>query len=141
MKIGLYSELARGKIVNARRKIASLGIGTSATELRNFRKLINDRENKSLKELDTLGDFYSLSEFRDLVFHVHEHRFTLLQIKDCLAQLGLKFCGFENTEILPNFRDFHGEEVDICDLVLWHEFEESHPDTFVAMYQFWCQKI
>jgi 2-polyprenyl-3-methyl-5-hydroxy-6-metoxy-1,4-benzoquinol methylase len=141
MKIGLYSELARGEIVNARRKIASVGKGTSANEIKQFRKSITDSEDRNLKRLDTLGDFYSLSEFRDLVFHVQEHRFTLPQIKDCLDELGLKFCGFENAEALSKFREFYGEGVDICDLLLWHEFEENHPDTFVTMYQFWCQKI
>ena len=78
-----------------------------------------------------------MSEFRDLIFHVQEHRFTLPQIKSCLNELGLKFCGFEVQDIDSRFREFHGEASDICDLVLWHEFEESHPDTFKGMYQFW----
>ena len=30
-------------------------------------------------------DFYSLSMFRDLLFHVKEHRFTLSIIKNCLS--------------------------------------------------------
>tara|TARA_B110000208_G_C11778762_1_gene433019 strand:- start:111 stop:2345 length:2235 start_codon:yes stop_codon:yes gene_type:complete len=141
MKIGLYSELARGEIVNARREIASLGIGTSATEIRNFRKSIIESENKRLQKLYVLGDFYSLSEFRDLVFHVQEHRFTLPQIKNCLYEMGLKFCGFEHKELNSNFREFHGEEVDMCDLALWHEFEENYPDSFIGMYQFWCQRL
>ena len=38
MKIGLYSELARKEVVIAREKISSCSIGTSITEIRNFRK-------------------------------------------------------------------------------------------------------
>ena len=38
MKIGLYSELARQHIVEVRAEIASLGLGTSETEIRNFRE-------------------------------------------------------------------------------------------------------
>jgi len=140
MCIGLYSELARSQIVKARREIASLGIGTSATEIRNFRELLRLSESEDTKRLKTISDFFSLSEFRDLVFHVQEHRFTLPQIKNCLNELGLKFCGFENTELVSNFREFHGNEADIYDLELWHQFEESNPEAFIGMYQFWCQK-
>lgn len=25
-------------------------------------------------------------------------------------------------------------------LIAWHAFEQSHPDTFINMYQFWTQK-
>ena len=141
MKIGLYSELARSQIVKARREIASLGIGTSATEIRNYRESLRVSESKDKKRLKIFGDFFSLSEFRDLIFHVQEHRFTLLQIKSCLNELGLNFCGFADKDTDYRFREFHGEGSDICDLVLWHEFEESHPDTFKGMYQFWCQKL
>ena len=141
MKIGLYSELARHHIVEARKKIASLGLGTSATEIRNFRALSRESEIHDVKQLSTFSDFFSLSEFRDLVFHVQEHRFTLPQIKNCLDELGLKFCGFENNDVISNFRELHRNEADIYDLELWHEFEESNPSTFAAMYQFWCQKL
>jgi len=78
---------------------------------------------------------------RDLIFHVQEHRFTLPQIKKCLDELGLKFCGFENKDAISNFRKLHGEEADIYDLALWHQCEESNPRAFAAMYQFWCQKL
>jgi len=141
MKIGLYSKLARSQIVKARREIASLGIGTSATEIRNFRELLRLSESEDTKRFKTISDFFSLSEFRDLVFHVQEHRFTLPQIKNCLNELGLKFCGFEDKDIVSRFKKFHGEEVDICDLVLWHQFEKGNPQAFAGMYQFWSQKI
>jgi len=72
---------------------------------------------------------------------VQEHRFTLPQVKNCLDELELKFCGFENKDAISNFEEFHGGKVDICDLGLWHQLEQSHPNTFVAMYQFWCQKL
>ncbi len=140
MKIGLYSVLARSQIVEARREIASLGIGTSETEIRNFRESLRLSESEEIKRLKTFSDFFSLSEFRDLVFHVREHRFTLPQIKNCLDELGLSFCGFENTELISNFGEFYGNEADIYDLELWHRYEERSPRAFSEMYQFWCQK-
>jgi 2-polyprenyl-3-methyl-5-hydroxy-6-metoxy-1,4-benzoquinol methylase len=141
MMIGLYSELARSQIVKARREIASLGIGTSATEIRNFRGSSSVFESNDQKRLNTFIDFFSLSEFRDLIFHVQEHRFTLPQIKNCLDELGLKFCGFENKDAISNFRKLHGEEADIYDLAMWHQHEKSNPQAFAGMYQFWCQKL
>jgi hypothetical protein len=103
--------------------------------------LSRESEIHDVKQLSTSSDFFSLSEFRDLVFHVQEHRFTLPQIKNCLNELGIKFCGFEDKDIVSRFKKFHGEEVDICDLVLWHQFEERNPQAFAGMYQFWCQKL
>ena len=41
---------------------------------------------------------------RDLLFHVQEHRFTIPKIKDCLAQLGLTFCGFEADKKVQKFK-------------------------------------
>ena len=140
MKLGLYSELARQQIVGVRKKIAFLGLGTSATEIRDFRELLAESEIYDGKQLVTSSDFFSLSDFRDLVFHVQEHRFTLPQIKKCLDELGLKFCGFENKEVISNFKELHGKEADIYDLELWHQYEEKKPRAFSRMYQFWCQK-
>ena len=81
-----------------------------------------------------------ISSLRDLVFHAKEHRFTLPQIKNCLEELGLKFCGFENNDAVLQFQKLYGQQADIYDLLLWHQYEESHPRTFAGMYQFWCQK-
>jgi len=140
MRVGLYSELARQPIVEARKEIASLGLGTSKDDMRKFRQSLAESHATNHQLLTTSSDFFSLSTLRDLIFHVQEHRFTLPQIKNYLNELGLKFCGFENQDIVSRFKEFHGEEVDICDLVLWHEFEESNPRAFTSMYQFWCQK-
>jgi hypothetical protein len=78
---------------------------------------------------------------RDLIFHVQENRFTLPNIEKCLDELGLKFCGFENKDIISNFRKLYGEEADIYDIALWHQYEKSNPQAFIGMYQFWCQKL
>ena len=141
MKIGLYSELARRHIVMTREEIATQGIGSSESEIRTFRNSIVDSHEEHHQQLAGFGDFFGLSQFRDLVFHVQEHRFTLPKIHKSLDELGLKFCGFENTDIVKQFKLFFGGETDACDLSLWHQFEESHPAAFAGMYQFWCQKI
>jgi SAM-dependent methyltransferase len=141
MKIGLYSELARRHIVEVRKDIALLKVGTSGSDIRGYRQRLADSDDENHQLLTTSGDFFSLSTLRDLIFHVQEHRFTLPQIQNCLDELGLKFCGFENTDAISNFREFHGKEVDIYELEIWHQYEERNPQTFAGMYQFWCQKL
>ena len=86
-------------------------------------------------------DFYSLSMLRDLIFHFQEHCFTIPQIKNCLDELGLKFCGFVNEDTISIFRKYFGKKSDIYDLELWNQLEEINPKTFFEMYQFWCQKL
>ena len=141
MKIGLYSELARQNIAEVRKKIKLLNMGTSEAEIRKFRQSLIESQDENHQRLTTSNDFFSLSMLRDLIFHVQEHCFTLPQIKKCLDKLGLKFCGFEDKDIISYFRKFHEKEVDIYDLALWHQYEENNPQTFGGMYQFWCQKL
>ena len=141
MRIGLYSELARQEIVKIRKEIALKKVGTSDSEIREYRQTLADSNDKNHQQLTKSSDFYSLSTLRDLIFHVQEHRFTIPQIKNCLEELGLKFCGFINKEAISNFRKFHGEDTDIYDLDQWNQFEQSNPRIFAEMYQFWCQKI
>ena len=141
MKIGLYSELARHHIVEVRKEITVRKVGTSEADIRKFRRALAESHDENHQLLTTSPDFFTLSTLRDLIFHVQEHRFTLPQIKNCLDQLGLKFCGFEVQDAISNFRKLHGKEADIYDLALWHEYEESNPKAFAGMYQFWCQKL
>lgn len=141
MKIGLYSELARSDIVSVRKEIAAMNVGTSNAEMRAFRQAVATSNEKDHRRLAERADFHSLSNLRDLIFHVQEHRFTLPQIAKCLEELGLVFSGFENRFFVSDFRAHYGCDSDIYDLELWDRFEEGNPGTFAGMYQFWCQKI
>jgi 2-polyprenyl-3-methyl-5-hydroxy-6-metoxy-1,4-benzoquinol methylase len=141
MKIGLYSELARRHIVKTRGEIATRGIGTSDAEIRQFRQSLVESHDEEHQLFRGSLDFFSLSMLRDLIFHVQEHRFTLPQIQRCLDALGLKFCGFEDKEIVRRFKRSFGKDSDASDLSLWHQFEEDNPRIFRGMYQFWCQRI
>lgn len=141
MRISLYSELARRRIVLAHQKIQELQIGCSNKDIKTFRDIIfSQPSNSPLAELAQSDDFYSLSGCRDLLFHVQEHRFTLLQLKDIIAELELTLIGFD----VPAWarQQFHQRYAnsDSLDLTKWHEFEVNHPDTFVGMYQLWLQK-
>tara|TARA_Y100000589_G_scaffold19324_1_gene16109 strand:- start:347 stop:2719 length:2373 start_codon:yes stop_codon:yes gene_type:complete len=142
MRIGLYSKLARHHIVKVRDEINQLGIGSSNAEMKYFRDEIlrSDKEHHRMI-CNVFDDIYSLSMFRDLLFHVQEHRFTIPDIKVYLEELGLKFCGFENRGIVSHFKLTNTEKDDPYDLDKWHLYELDNPNAFTGMYQFWCQKI
>lgn len=144
MRIGLYSEIARKSIVLARELIKNEGLENTAEDIRMFRyEILNSDSEKfrSLRELVQINDFFTTSECRDLLFHVQEHRFTLLQIEDILQELGLTFIGFEfpDNHVKDSFKHQfpEGSEYSLTD---WHRFELDNPTSFLGMYQFWLQK-
>ena len=99
MKIGSYIELARQHIVKMRQEISKAGIGSSDVAMKSFRNSIMKSDMVHHKLIKTFGDFYSLSSLKDLLFHVQEHRFTIPQLKEYVDKLGLKFCGFETSNV------------------------------------------
>lgn len=141
MRIGLCSELGRQHIVEMRKEIRKSGSGSSESAMKSFRlKITNSLKEYHLKILNS-SDFYSLSSFRDLLLHVQEHRFTIPKLNACLAKLDLKFCDFDNPQIVQGFRQSYTGTDDPYDLEKWQIYEENNPETFIDMYQFWCQKI
>ena len=141
MRIGLYSEIARQDIIQMHKEIKKDGVETSNWDMKAFRNHLLDSKDKHHMQIKKRSSFYSLSEFRDLLFHVCEHRFSIPQIKDYLSQLGLRFCGFEEMEIVEEFMKLYTKKSDIYNLSKWDLYERAHPKTFRGMYQFWCQKI
>lgn len=141
MKIGLYSELARRDIVKTRAEISAKKISASANAIRKFRQdLVNSTELHH-QSLFLSNDFYSLSNIRDLLFHVKEHRFSISDLREILPALGLYFCGFEDIRVVKEFKKYYPNEDSEYDLSKWQCFENDFPKVFAGMYQFWCQKI
>jgi tetratricopeptide (TPR) repeat protein/SAM-dependent methyltransferase len=142
MRVSFYSEIARGNIIAARREITKSGYGDTADEIRAFRqKLMSMDPATSIYKVTQANDFFSLSECRDLLFHVLERNFTLEQIGQFISENGLVFLGLE----LPIFikqlyaQQFPNDKAG-NDLNSWKEFEILNPDTFIGMYNFWIQK-
>ena len=141
MRIGLYSHIARQPIVKIRKEIAGTKLKFNNEDIKKFRQTIikSDEEDHAL--LKRSEDFYNLSGFRDLLFHVQEHSFSLPQIQKILLQLELNFCGFENRFIKDKFiSDSKNQKLE-NDLDIWHKFEVKNPRIFAGMYVFWCQRL
>jgi SAM-dependent methyltransferase len=142
MCIGLYSDLARRVIVEARERILARGYRATAEDIGRLRQDII-REAEQWKMLIGMRDFYSMSGCRDLLFNVMEHRFTLPQIAAFLNDNDLSFLGFEpfdDPTVIPSFRKQFPDAADEANLDHWNRFETDHPETFWGMYVFTVRK-
>lgn len=140
MHIGLYSSIARQAINVARESFAKQERKFSAVDARRLRtEIFNLPADEQLQKVCQFSDFYSMSEFRDLLFHVQEHQFSLPQIAAILKDLGFTFLGFETQSRNAYLKRFPDDPAAV-NLGNWHTFETGNPATFAQMYQFWIQK-
>lgn len=142
MNVGLYSDLARQNVVAARDFIATKGYPESVEGIRACREaMFATTEDAPWKSVCMWADFYSTSACRDLIFHVHEHRFTIPRIKRFLTENNLVFLGFSfEASTLSKYWEHFPEDQSANDLDKWDIFENKFPETFAGMYQFWIQK-
>lgn len=142
MKIGLYSRYARRVINAARDRIRELGLAATPDGIRRFRDEVLAGGARGLfAELLHSEDFYSLSGCRDLLFHVCEHQFTWPEVARALDTLELRLIGIEVSDpsIARRYRSEHPDDPKCTDLDGWDRFEQAHPESFAALYVFWCQ--
>ena len=107
MRVGLYSELGRPGVIAGRALVAERGFSADPAGIRQFREtLIAGNFGPPLGDLIAKArDFFTVSELRDLVFHVREHRMTIPQIANFLRDNKLQFLGFElDPESAHNYR-------------------------------------
>ncbi len=140
MRIGLYSEKARGAILAAQEFTQSLNLPPTADGIRRCRHAIGELpDGHEVRKVMAYADFSTLDGCRDMLMHVQEHQFTLPRIEMCLDQLGLRFLGMECTTPVRNrFREMFPAADAETNLAAWHEFEDAWPDTFISMYSLWC---
>lgn len=142
MRLGFYSEVARRDVVRARAFIAGQGYGQTAEDIRQCRQeLMNFDASAGFGAIVKLGDFFSISACRDLLFHVQEHRMTLAGIEPFLRDNALQFLGFQlEAPVREAYRLRFPDDRAATNLGHWQVFEGENPDTFIGMYQFWVQK-
>ncbi len=142
LKLGLYSELARKDIVEARNYIANKKLQANEDNIREFRETIFSGETPELNSLTKSTDFYTLSSCRDLCFHAQEHRFNINQLQETLKSNKLKFLGFLLQQPVKSlYKRYFPEDQTQTNLQNWAKFEEKYPNTFAGMYQFWVCKM
>ena len=143
IKIGLYSAKARAPVIAARRRIAALGLTAAADDIRRFRQMaLQARDDRVLADLVEFGDFFTLSNCRDLLFHVHEQNVSLAAMRELLARTGLDFLGFESADagLAEDYRRRFPEDTAMNDLRRWEAVEAENPAVFTGLYQCWCAR-
>jgi len=141
MKIGLYSERGRQHIVKGQEWVKTSGLPPTEEGIRAFREHVFACDPSDLlKPLADLYVFYSMSNLRDLVFHIKEHRFTCLDLQSMLEQMNMRFLGFHGLppEIKPEYLKRFPHDAAMTNLENWDKWEQEHPFTFASMYVFWC---
>ena len=101
---------------------------------------MREKENDLLKKIPQRLDFYSTSGIRDLLFHVKEHRFTLLQLSEIISKFSLEFLGFSDSDIKKKYSNFNSKDKKNILLQDWHKFELENQNVFLRMYNFWVKK-
>ena len=143
MRIGLYSKRARGRWETLRDPIPGEMDPLEAAELLRARRgaLLSNPPTGPESVVLQIADFYSLSGCRDLLYHTSEMQFSPLEIAAALETLELDFLGFDalSDETTRRYRNRFPQPGTALDLAKWDAFESDNPDTFIAMYQFWCQ--
>ncbi|MGY0560941.1 methyltransferase domain-containing protein [Luteimonas sp. A277] len=142
MRLALYSEHARQSVAACRRYIAERGYRSTPEDIRRCRaELMSLEPGDPRREAMKFTDFYSMSECRDLLFHVQEHRFNLPDLRILLQRMSLDFLGFElQPGDLDGFRRRFPDPADRSDLLAWDAHERQNPDLFAGMYVFWVRK-
>lgn len=144
MMIGLYSEIARRPVVAAREYISQQGIDNTAEGIRELRKHIRGLpQDHMMRGVMDNQDFYSLSECRDLLFHVQEQRYTASDLEKCIDELGLEFLGFQGPptpSVIQHYKSKFPDDPHAVNLRNWHKYELDNPHIFKGMYQFWLRK-
>lgn len=142
--IGLYSELGRRGVVEARAHIAARGYPATPEGIRDLRHDLMTRPRPPELEVvvSPASDFWTTSDCRDLVFHVNEHRFTLPQLGQMLEAAGLEFLGlqFGHAADRTRFLAEHPAPGAIQEVATLHRHELDHPEVFGDTYRIWARR-
>jgi hypothetical protein len=127
--------LAHRHIRATREYLIEHGYGRTAGDIRRARQeLMAFAPGTPQQKVTVAADFYSLSECRDLLFHVQEHQHRLPEIAEFISTHDLEFIGFESGAVLVH--QYHvrfPQDPARTDLGNWHLFETENPDIFLSI--------
>ncbi len=141
MHIGLYSALARETIRKGQKYVVEKSYQPTPEGIRSFRTdVLALPSDHSLKGLSEITDFYSLSDCRDLIFHVQEKNYTIPELQGILDELDLAFLGWRmnKPDVQQAYKIRYPGDTAMTNLSYWDELEKENPNIFIGMYQFIC---
>jgi ubiquinone/menaquinone biosynthesis C-methylase UbiE len=141
LHLGVYSKIARMQVTFMRNKISKLEIKKTQQEMKNFRKaLLNDEQYKSILKAVAKGDFFSMSTFRDFLFHASEYQYTLSEIEKLIKTFNLNFLFFRLIEaMITKYKEQFPEDENMTSFSNWKKFEMNYAGT-CSMFNFLMQK-
>ncbi len=140
MRIALYSEIARRNIVRIQNWIKEQNLASHDDDIRDFRKLFFETlRTEFFGNPPPYFELFSISEVRDLFFHVQEHRFTCPQLKLLFQDTGMSLISFAPgmPVVLQKYALMFPDDLHSVDLDNWHIFEQQFPNVFIGMYKFY----
>ena len=128
MRLGLYSALGRRDVAAVRQFVAARGYsGEPASNRACCQELLGFAPGTPQHTMGT-SDFFSISECRDLLFHVQEHNLSLPQIADFIGANALTFLGFEGCATgYQRYAQLFPDDPPRADLTRWARIEREHP--------------
>lgn len=142
LRLALYSRRARNEVTASSAFAKDLGVDGSPSSMRYFRQKVYEvPSDQAVSKVVETRDFFSMSGLHDYVFNVQEQAYTPLGLKSFLGQAQLEFLGFDlpTMDVDIDYRKVNPADRFLTDLEAWEHFEVDHPDTFAAMFQFWCR--
>ncbi|MEP3112183.1 methyltransferase domain-containing protein [Nisaea sp.] len=142
MRVALYSDIARARFAGLQAEIEAEDETEISAEIRRRRNdILKLGEDDPAAIVWQTGDFYSLSGCRDMLFHRREVRYGWPEIGAAVAELDLKMVGVETptAALKALYRKRFPNDPAATNPANWDMLEREHPDSFLAMYQFWCQ--
>lgn len=143
IKLALYSSTARRSILETRDFIEASGYQPTREDILTCRQYLASEYLKGNERfpIHKWRDFYTLSECRDLLFHIQEHNYTLPEVKSLLEGADLRFDRFSiDSKTKAAYDEMFNSNGQPESLDNWARFEETYPETFAGMYQFQSYK-
>lgn len=129
LHIGVYSQVARLPVTLIRRHITRCGLQPIPHDMKQFRyQLLTQKRYARFLNAFLSYDFYTLSSFRDLFFHSHEHGYTLSEIRHIIDDLQLTFLGFrlDAPALHAQYRTCFPDDPALQSFAHWQQFESNY---------------
>lgn len=144
MKIALYSRSFRNLLKPSKKLLAQLKTKRVSSDIRYARNEIIKKNNNNFRITKILPDFYTTSEFIDLLLHERELDFNISDLKD-LYEKKYQFLGFSHTNknifnMQNQYKRRFNNDPKMINIDNWGKLEKDDPTIFGSMYQFFLYK-
>lgn len=141
LALGLYSTKARQAQKRLRDYAFEKKFSTDPEGIIAFREdILKNFQGPDIQMVSKWQDFYSVSEMRDLFFHVQEKTYTLPELTQIMADLDMELVKFFS--VTEPYQSIYFEKYSkrADDMDAWARLEEDYPQTFMNMYNFICKR-